>query len=63
MHLSFYKWKVGFYWAVKLEWSQLPIVYMRSFLVPRPAAVGDVVQQKNVVADKYNPSVLKFYVT
>ena len=34
---------------------------MASFLDPRPAAVGDLVQQK--LAEKYHPSVLKFYLT
>ena len=46
MHLSFCEWKVGFYCVVKLEWSWFPFVYMASFLDPRPAAVGDLVQQK-----------------
>ena len=40
MHLSFYEWKGGSYWTVNLEWPSFPFVYMRSFLVPRPAAVA-----------------------
>ena len=46
VHLSFCEWKVGFYCVAKLEWSWFPFVYMASFLDPRPAAVGDLVQQK-----------------
>ena len=46
MHLgcvSFILWLKS---KVKLEWSWFPFVYMASFLDPRLAAVGDLVQQK-----------------
>ena len=38
--------KVWFYCAMKLKWSWFSFVYMASFLDPRPAVVGDLVQRK-----------------